>query len=136
MRGAILWFNLECLNIGNEDLVVGRPEDRHDIFERGEVFGWEFKDKFYTYGLKGSSVAELRSGYEVAFCLMDAIKFSCEYQGISAGNLDIYGGNLPCQFIVIDDILNGDYALEATAYDPSVDVHKTGSGRILFKEDN
>jgi hypothetical protein len=115
----IMTFDLYCNNRGNKDLVVGRPEDRPDIFERSEIFGWQFKEKFYTYDLKNDS-GLVRSGYKVAFCLLggrsaDGRNFDCSYQGIAAGNRDLYNAGLPCQFIIIDDVPDGDYTWEATA---------------------
>src|SRR6185437_6213739 len=136
----IIRFDLYCHNRGDKDLILGNPENLPDIFEPSEVFGWQFKDKFYTYILKNGSGLE-RSGYKVAFCLLggksaDGKPFDCSYQGIAAGNSDLYGAGLPCQFIIIDDIPDGEYTLEATANAPSVQAAKTGSGKVIIEEDN
>jgi hypothetical protein len=48
----------------------------------------------------------------------------------------LYGAGLPCQFIIIDDIPDGEYTLEATANAPSVQAAKTGSGKVIIEEDN
>lgn len=136
----ILRFDLLCYNKGDQDLVIGRPEDRPDIFVKSDVFGWQFKDKFYTYTLKNDSGVE-KLGYKVAFCLLggtsaDGRSFDCSYQGIAAQSNDTYGAGLPCQFIIIDDIPDGDYSLEATANAPSVQAAKSGKGKIIIEEDN
>jgi hypothetical protein len=134
-------FDLYCNNRGNEDLVIGNPADHPEIFERSDVFGWQFKDKFYTYNLKNDS-GVVREGYKVAFCLLggrsrkDGRTFDCDYQGIEAGKRDLYSAGLPCQFIIIDDLANGDYTLETTANAPSVKAVKTGKGNIIIEEDD
>jgi len=136
----IMRFDLYCNNRGNEDLVIGNPADHPEIFERSDVFGWQFKDKFYTYNLKNDS-GVVKEGYKVAFCLLggkdkDGRPFDCDYQGIEAGKRDLYSAGLPCQFIIIDDLANGDYTLETTANAPSVKAVKTGKGNIIIEEDD
>jgi hypothetical protein len=132
-------FDLQCLNIGDKDLVIGNPKDRPDVFvEHPEIGGYWFKEKFYTWKLKNDAGIE-KHGHKVAFCLMDfgpQQKFTCEYQGISAGGHDMYRGGLPCQFIEIDGVPDGKYMFEATANAYSVKVAKSGTGNILFEEDN
>jgi lysyl oxidase len=143
---TVLRFNLHCHNIGDTDLVVGNPASRPDIFEPGPKgeFPWVFKEKFNTCSIKNNSGVVL-TGYKRAFCLEDedGIKFNCENQGISAGNHDTYPRDLPCQFVVIDKLLDdggklpdGQYTFEATTNAPSVIAVKEHIGKVLFEEDN
>ena len=41
-------------------------------------------------------------------------------QGISAGWADLYNAGLPCQYIVIDELPDGDYTLQSTTNAMSV----------------
>lgn len=131
----VLRFNLQCHNIGDKDLEIGNPAERPDLFVPSDVFGWQFKEKFYTFRLKNDTGIK-KEGHKVAFCLMDQIRFSCDNQGISAGSYDLYSSALPCQFIEVDGIGDGKYMLEATANAYSVQAAKTGKGKVLIEEDN
>lgn len=65
-------------------------------------------------------------GYKQAFCAIDVERISpnasasarfqnCSSdQGISSGWADVYNSGLPCQYIVIDTVPNGDYTLQST----------------------
>jgi hypothetical protein len=62
---------------------------------------------------------------------------SCYKRPVSARKKsDKYGSEMACQFIVIDDLPDGDYILEATVNAPSVEMTKNGKGKVLFEEDN
>src|SRR5207247_103888 len=41
-------------------------------------------------------------------------RYTCSDQGVSAGWSDVYVGTLPCQFIIIDGVPDGDYRVLAT----------------------
>ena len=74
--------------------------------------------------LSGSQ--EITRGYKQAFCLVDIEHRSpwgpsspqftnCNTnQGISSGWADLYNAGLACQFVVIDDVPDGDYVLRST----------------------
>jgi hypothetical protein len=123
----ILSFLTEVNNRGDKDLVVGRPEDRPDIFERATHTrnGWITKENFYDYVLKDKTEHIVSKGSKRAWCIMDHSRFNCDYQGISIGDHDEYGTQEHCQFLVIDDLPNGEYTFEATI-NPSK----------IFEEDN
>jgi hypothetical protein len=134
----VLRFNFYCVNIGDRPFVIGNPADRLDIFERSTVHssGWIMKDKFNKYTLKDDNGIEYH-GSKRPWCLIGGAPFTCQNQGIAAnGGRDIYSNDLACQFIVIDDIQDGEYTFEATTNDPSVLAAKKNKGRILFEEDN
>jgi Lysyl oxidase len=111
----ILSFVTEVNNRGDKDLVIGRPEDHTDIFERVRHTrnGWITKENFYTYALKDKAGNILSKGSKRAWCIMDHSRFNCDYQGISKGDHDEYGTQEHCQFLVIDDLSNGEYVFEA-----------------------
>ncbi len=136
-KHRVLRFTLQLHNEGDKDLVIGNPADRPDLFvhEPGGLFEYHFKEKFYTFQLKDDSGNIKSEGYKVAFCLMDGVRFDCSNQGVSAGNRDTYGAGLPCQFVAIDELPNGEYILEATANAYSVEQVKNGKDPIV-EEDN
>lgn len=134
-KHRVLRFDLYCENIGDQDLVIGNPKDRPDIFIESKVFPWQFKENFYTYFLRNNAGLE-RKGYKVAFCLMGGPGFNCDNQGIAAGSQDVYGSALACQFVIIDNMADGEYVFEATANAASVDAVKNGRGNALIPEDN
>jgi hypothetical protein len=146
----LLRFFIELHNMGDKDLVIGRPEDRPDLFVHSDVFhGLVFREKFYTYRLIDENTGtEKKKGFKVAFCIEDFVspfKFNCGNQGISVGSHDEYGredppkpddnNDLPCQFIEIDNIPDGNYVLEVTANAYSVQQVKSGQ-KPLIEEDN
>jgi Lysyl oxidase len=145
----VLRFFIELHNIGDTDLVIGNPADRKDLFVFSEVSGGlVFREKFYTYRLVDEAGTEKKTGFKVAFCIEDfapPYKYTCTNQGISVGSHDTYGrqdippsgdhGDLPCQFIEIDNISDGKYILEVTANAYSVQQVKSGS-KPLVQEDN
>jgi hypothetical protein len=111
----ILSFLTEVINRGDKDLVIGKPEDRTDIFERAAHTrnGWITKENFYNYTLKDQAGNVSAKGSKRAWCILDHSRFTCNYQGISVGDHDEYGTKEHCQFLVIDGIANGEYTFEA-----------------------
>lgn len=111
----ILSFLTEVNNRGDKDLVVGKPEDRTDIFERAAHTknGWITKENFYGYTLKDQAGNVLAKGSKRAWCIMDHSRYNCNFQGISVGDHDEYGTKEHCQFLVIDGINDGEYSFEA-----------------------
>jgi hypothetical protein len=122
----VMRFDFLSHNIGNADLVVGAPKDHPEWFVESASHGhFHLKDfnEFILYDCSGNQVTK---GYKQAFCLIDsehpsswgpaAKQFTdCNAnQGVSAGWADLYYAALPCQFIVIDGIPDGDYVLVST----------------------
>jgi lysyl oxidase len=81
--------------------------------------------EFNQYFLLNAFDQPVIPGYKQAFCLMDVERtdpsaprlaglYSCGDQGVSAGWSDVYSSGLPCQFIAIDNLVDGDYRLLAT----------------------
>jgi hypothetical protein len=101
--------------MGDIDLVVSRPEDRTDIFERANHTrnGWITKENFYIYTLRDKAGSILSKGSKRAWCMMDHSRFNCNCQGISIGDHDQYGTQEHCQFLLIDDLLDREYVFEA-----------------------
>jgi hypothetical protein len=73
--------------------------------------------------LNAQATGELVVGRKQGFCLMDSRQYtgtagpavyqSCmTNQGLSVGWADVYGAGLPCQFVQVTDLPNGEYVLE------------------------
>lgn len=120
----LLRFDMIIYNVGDSDAELGRPEDRPDLFDYSESHGHEHLKGFNNYTLLDKSGERTGAVRKQTFCLRDlnqtrsnarsSPQFNCEYQGISAGWADEYDASLPGQYIVIDDLPDGEYTLEAT----------------------
>lgn len=112
----ILSFITEVQNVGTADLIIGKPENRPDIYERvpHTKSGWITKEVFYLYSLKDEKGNVVARGSKRAWCIMDHNRFNCDFQGISVGDHDEYGTKEHCQFLVIDNIPDGLYTFEVT----------------------
>jgi hypothetical protein len=133
----VLRFNLHCKNIGDKPLVIGNPASRPDIFEPSTVHrsGYIMKDKFNVYTLKNDHGLKME-GFKRPFCLESGPPFTCQNQGIAPNATDHYTSDLACQFIMIDNLSDGDYTIEATTNATSVLAAKEKANKILFEEDN
>ena len=128
----LLRFDFLTHNAGDADLHVGPPPPHPPPFPpSSSVWVWSaahghfhFKD-FNQYFLLDSQDQQVMPGFKQAFCLMDVERtnpsaprttglYTCGDQGVSAGWSDVYTSSLPCQFIVIDGVPDGDYRLLAT----------------------
>ena len=108
---------------------------------------WHFENyaRFQLFDLQGTKVG---SHSKVGFCLIDSdhvepalpgspsggVYESCapDLQGSSIGWADIYGANLPGQFIGIDDVADGDYCLVSTA-DPKAKIRESDETDNVFR---
>jgi len=113
-RHKILQFVTVAHNIGDENLVIGRPEDRPDIYERADHMpnGWRTKEPLYKYTLTDESGKTITTGSKRAWCILSHSTFTCANQGIAVGDHDEYGTDQNCQFLLIDEINDGTYLIE------------------------
>ncbi|HZI72264.1 MAG TPA: lysyl oxidase family protein [Nitrososphaeraceae archaeon] len=146
-RHRVLRFNMDTLNKGDKDLVIGDPSNPsvqakffvHERPELTEELGFKFKEQpFFVYSLRNEDSSVKVSGYKEAFCFDGLDPMSCHNQGLAARGVkrDRYDSDMACQFVCIDDIPDDDYVLEATVNAPSVNAAKTGKGNIFIEEDN
>lgn len=122
----VMRFDFLSHNIGNTDLVVGAPADHPEWFVRSASHGHFHLKHFNEFLLLDCCGKQVTQGYKQAFCLVDIEHRSAwgpaqkrftdcnTNQGISAGWADLYDKSLPCQFIVLDGVPDGDYILVST----------------------
>ncbi len=122
----IMRFDFLSYNAGNSDLVIGSPASRPDLFVWSAGHGHYHLRDFNEFLLFDANGALATIGYKQAFCAIDIERIgpnasatgrfaNCNSdQGISSGWADVYSSGLPCQYIVIDGVANGDYTLQST----------------------
>ena len=122
----LMRFDFLSHNIGDTDLRVGNPQDHPEWFTASASHGHYHLIDFNEFILLDPAGNEVTRGYKQAFCLEDSLRLSpwarndpqftnCNVdQGVSAGWADLYYSGLACQFIVIDDVPDGNYVLRST----------------------
>jgi len=122
----VLRFDFLSHNTGDADLVVGSPAARPDLFVWSAAHGHYHLKDFNEFKMYNTSGQQVEVGHKQAFCLIDVERIhplavpngkfeDCNAnQGISWGWADLYSSGLPCQYIVIDNLQDGDYTLQST----------------------
>jgi hypothetical protein len=105
---------------------VGSPAARPDLFVWSAAHGHYHLKDFNEFKMYNAAGQQVEIGHKQAFCLIDVERINplaavngkfedCNAnQGISAGWADLYNAGLPCQYIVIDGLPDGDYTLQST----------------------
>jgi hypothetical protein len=120
----LLRFAVETPNLGRADLYLGVPDPANPNFVWSPCHEhWHFVG-YAEYRLVDGSGVEVAEGRKQAFCLLDSEpyaadapalglgqRYSCSNQGIHAGWSDVYHTRLPCQFIDVTGVPDGDYTL-------------------------
>lgn len=124
----LLLLDVGIRNLGTTDLVIGDPQ-RPERGYPANLFVWS--DCHWHYHLKGLATyrvltldgRQVAKTYKQGFCLRDdrpksknvgGAKYTCDYQGLSAGWMDVYDKTLDCQWVDITDVRPGVYNLEIT----------------------
>ncbi len=120
----LLYFSVETPNVGDADMVLGMPNPENDAFEYSACHDHFHFNGYAAYELINIDLETIAVGRKQAFCLLDVTifdvedptvsqtpRFSCGFQGIQRGWADTYQSTLPCQFLDITDIADGDYTL-------------------------
>lgn len=122
----IMRFDFLSYNAGNSDLVIGSPASRPDLFVWSAGHGHYHLRDFNEFLLFDTQGELATIGYKQAFCAIDIERIDpnasasgrfhdCNSdQGISSGWADVYSSGLACQYIVIDNVPDGDYTLQST----------------------
>ena len=119
----LLLLDVGVMNKGSSDLVIGDPRRRPDLFVWSGCHGHYHLKGLATYRLLTLSGRQVAKTYKQGFCLRDdrpkfsnagSQKYTCDYQGISAGWQDVYDKSLDCQWVDITYVPAGYYNLEIT----------------------
>jgi hypothetical protein len=122
----VMRFDFLTHNKGNADLVAGDPADHPEWYVESASHGHYHLIDFNEFRLYDSSGNPTAAGAKQAFCLIDVERIDpaapatpqftdCNSnQGVTAGWADLYHKSLPCQYIVVDGIPDGDYTLLST----------------------
>ena len=123
----ILKFDFLSKNVGTTDLVIGDPNNHLSWYEYSAAHGHFHLKDYNVYALYDSKGNQASPGKKQGFCMVDIEpipgfigagqqKFTdCSTnQGITRGWADVYNRELACQFIVIDNVPDGDYTIVAT----------------------
>lgn len=120
----LMRFDFLCHNIGDKDLEIGDPKSRPDLFEFDPAHDHSHIKGFIEITLKNIYGSQVIPAKKQSFCLEDSEphspwakkepRFTCANQGISSGWADVYPYYIPCQYVVVDEVPNGDYILSAT----------------------
>ncbi len=112
----IIRFSTKIDNIGTADYVIGEVEESNSQFEFDECHGHYHYEGYAEYQLFDSNGINLPSGFKNGFCVLDlgcpfdiTPQYTCVNMGITAGCSDEYNSALPCQWIDITDLPEGDY---------------------------
>lgn len=120
MRGYgvrdVINFRTVIANVGDADYFIGAPEENPDQFDFDNCHNHYHYGGYAEYVLYDEYGQYIPIGFKNGFCVIDLncpsqdmYKYSCNYMGLSAGCLDIYAENLPCQWIDITDVPDGNY---------------------------
>lgn len=120
MRGYgvrdIINFRTVIANVGDADYFIGAPEENPDQFDYDNCHDHYHYSGYAEYILYDEYGQYIPIGFKNGFCVVDLncpsqdmYKYSCNYMGLSAGCVDIYDENLPCQWVDITDVPDGKY---------------------------
>ena len=117
----LLRFDTYTRNQGTADLILGDPAG-NPLFRIDPCHGHYHFEAFADYRLFDLNGNLAAIGNKVGFCLEDLERFDpsapataaydCTFQGIQRGWADIYDASLPCQYIDVTGVPEGDYVLE------------------------
>ena len=146
----LLRFTTETRNVGTSDLVLRSPVN-NPLFTYAPCHGHYHFNNFAEYRLLNAAGVQVATGQKVGFCLEDVSRwnsaansqpqYNCDYQGIQAGWSDIYGYNLPGQWIDITGLPAGTYVLEisfdtANRIAESDETNNTARVQVVIKAGN
>jgi hypothetical protein len=118
----LLRFDVLVHNRGDEDLSVGNPKERPDLFVYSACHRhYHFKGAA-RYELLDATGSLVRTGRKQGFCLEDTLpseagsdtppkRYNCTNQGVQVGWADWYPSILDCQWIDVTDLAPGNYQL-------------------------
>jgi hypothetical protein len=117
----LLLLDVAIKNVGASDLEIGDPATHPDL-RWSDCHGHYHLNGLATYRVLTRNGRQMARTYKQGFCLRDdepnssnvasPARYTCEYQGISAGWQDVYEKSLDCQWVDITGVPAGVYNLE------------------------
>jgi hypothetical protein len=124
-RRKLLRFFTRIINEGDMDFELGRPSFTNPNFGYSSCRAQYQVKHWANYELlryENDKPVTVLAGRKQAFCLMDTErvsgaetrKYSCDFQGITAGWADDVEDKLDCQWLDVTGVANGRYVLRIT----------------------
>ena len=113
----IIRFSTLIKNIGNSDYIVGSPEDNTGGFSNDNCHQHYHQLGYAEYILFAGNGNPEPLGFKNGFCVQDSEcpdrqqRYFCNFMGISAGCEDLYSSDIPCQWVDITNVDEGEYTL-------------------------
>jgi len=120
----LLRFSVETPNVGDADLILGRPSDDNPVFAWSDCHQHYHYLGFAEYELLDGDGKLATAGRKQAFCLVDTNRYdtadptvsddgvyTCTNQGVQRGWSDVYDSATACQHIDVTDVPDGAYTL-------------------------
>ncbi len=118
-KRTLIRFDTKIKNIGKQDYLIGELNGSNQSqFIYDPCHNHLHYQGYAEYLLFTPQGAKLPTSFKNGFCVEDVycdtisnIKYNCNYMGISAGCEDIYDRYLPCQWVDVTDVPDGNYTL-------------------------
>lgn len=131
----LLLFDVAVGNHGPDDYTVGDPSGQSG-FEIDTCHGHIHNDEFLAYTLLRGGVPVVETKKQ-GWCAEDSapfpecesatrssLRYTCDYQGISVCNVDIYSSEIDCQWVDITGLAPGGYTLRLEV-NPARNIQET-----------
>ncbi|QSQ11867.1 lysyl oxidase family protein [Myxococcus landrumensis] len=122
-RRKLLRFSTSIQNLGTKAAALPPIEENPDLYVLDECHGHYHLTNFAAYELRDASGKTVLSGRKQGFFLIDLQSFCTdgaprgqvfESMGISPGWADIYTLDVPCQWVDITDLPDGNYTFQVS----------------------
>lgn len=115
----LLRFSTSIQNLGRASAIFPPIASRPDLYVFDECHGHDHLKGFAGYQLRDSRGQQVLSGRKQGFALVDITSYCTDAapatfydpMGISPGWSDIYAFDVPCQWVDITDLADGEYTL-------------------------
>jgi hypothetical protein len=125
----LLKFDGVIQNLGDQDFVLGNPDEFPDRFTYSACHGHYHLNEAMAYELLDPITrlpvyvgAQRVVGHKQGFCMLDMRLvagnlepyYTCSYQGLTSGWADVYSSSLDCQWVDVTGVPSGEYLLRIT----------------------
>ncbi|MFP2905632.1 lysyl oxidase family protein [Pyxidicoccus sp. 3LFB2] len=116
----LLRFSTAIQNLGRAAAILPPISERPDLYVFDECHGHDHLKGFAGYELRDSRGQHVLSGRKQGFALLDVMSYCTDAtpytyydpMGISPGWADVYTFDIPCQWVDITGLADGDYTLQ------------------------